>query len=97
MALNSSFRSRVPRSSSDRTTQRRRLLTVAAAAQPAAVISGASSGIGKATAVCLANNGWRVFAGVRSEAAASELSSLNPAIEPIMLDVTRSVSPVPIK
>jgi hypothetical protein len=60
-----------------------------APARPAVVVSGASSGIGKATAAHLAEKGWRVFAGVRTSEAAAELAKLNPAIEPITLDVTR--------
>lgn len=52
------------------------------------MISGASSGIGKAAAIHLASNGWRVFAGVLNDVEAAELAS-NASLEPIVLDVTR--------
>ena len=53
-----------------------------------AVITGASSGIGESTAILLARGGWRVFAGVRTEAAAEALTEAAPAVVPLMLDVT---------
>jgi NAD(P)-dependent dehydrogenase (short-subunit alcohol dehydrogenase family) len=52
----------------------------------AALVTGASSGIGLASAVWLANAGWRVFGGVRTEADASALRSRG--VEPLVLDVT---------
>ena len=52
------------------------------------LITGASTGIGRATAYCLATHGWRVFAGVRSQDDASELNDLEPNIHPLILDVT---------
>ena len=50
------------------------------------VVTGASSGIGLASAVRLAGAGWRVFGGVRTEADASALRERG--IEPLELDVT---------
>ena len=52
----------------------------------AALVTGASSGIGLASAVRLANAGWRVFGGVRTEADATALRG--QGIEPVVLDVT---------
>jgi NADP-dependent 3-hydroxy acid dehydrogenase YdfG len=50
------------------------------------VVSGASSGIGAATARELARRGFHVLAGVRRSADADALRSTN--IEPVMLDIT---------
>lgn len=52
------------------------------------VVTGASTGIGRATAVRLATAGWRVFAGVRREGDAADLETEGVGIEPVMLDVT---------
>lgn len=52
------------------------------------VITGASSGIGRASAVRLARSGFRVYAGIRAEADAAALRAEHPAIEPIAIDVT---------
>ena len=52
------------------------------------VISGASSGIGQATALHLDKHGWRVFAGVRTDAAADELqAAASHRLTPLRLDV----------
>jgi NAD(P)-dependent dehydrogenase (short-subunit alcohol dehydrogenase family) len=52
----------------------------------AALVTGASSGIGRASAVRLASSGWRVFGGVRTDADASSLRE--HGVEPVVLDVT---------
>ncbi|MFY9616104.1 MAG: SDR family oxidoreductase [Candidatus Dormiibacterota bacterium] len=55
----------------------------------AVVITGASTGIGEATATRLAASGYQVFAGVRKEADAEMLRSQSlPSLVPIILDVT---------
>lgn len=51
------------------------------------LITGASSGIGRCTAVFLAEKGYNVFAGVRNEEAFNSLKSENSNINPIYLDV----------
>ena len=56
------------------------------------VITGASTGIGRASARHLAQQGWRVFAGVRKQADADALAADHPNITPLILDVTDSAS-----
>lgn len=51
------------------------------------LLSGASSGIGRATAERLGRAGWRVLAGARSDADLEALAQL-PGTEPLRLDVT---------
>jgi NAD(P)-dependent dehydrogenase (short-subunit alcohol dehydrogenase family) len=51
-----------------------------------ALVTGASSGIGLASAVRLVNAGWRVFGGVRSDEDAAALDA--HGVEPLRLDVT---------
>ncbi len=56
---------------------------------PTVLITGCSSGIGKATARLLAQNNFRVLAGVRSPETAKELAVAElPNLESVLLDVT---------
>lgn len=53
------------------------------------LVTGASTGIGRATAMRLDASGWRVFAGVRDPAAAENLQSdASSRLTPVFLDVT---------
>ena len=57
----------------------------------AVVVTGASTGIGRATALLLDARGYRVFAGVRKEADARELAKDgSDRLTPITLDVTKA-------
>lgn len=58
----------------------------------AVVISGASTGIGAASALLLVEKGFVVFAGVRNESDAQRLAGISPNVRPLMLDVTKSDS-----
>ncbi len=54
-----------------------------------ALVTGASTGIGRATALRLDRDGWRVFAGVRREEDAESLRAEgSERLVPVMLDVT---------
>ena len=56
---------------------------------PSVLVTGASTGIGRATALRLDGAGWRVFAGVRREEDAQSLREAGSAnLEPLILDVT---------
>jgi NAD(P)-dependent dehydrogenase (short-subunit alcohol dehydrogenase family) len=60
-------------------------------ASGAVVVTGASTGIGRATALLLDESGYRVFAGVRKEADADELRRRGTdRLAPVMLDVTKA-------
>lgn len=56
------------------------------------LITGASSGLGKATALRLAQEGYSVFAGVRKAEDKATLDAMNPNIKAIFLDVTNDES-----
>jgi NAD(P)-dependent dehydrogenase (short-subunit alcohol dehydrogenase family) len=59
----------------------------------AVVITGASTGIGRASALHLDRNGYRVFAGVRKEADAKPLSdAASDRLTPLTIDVTEQRS-----
>ena len=54
------------------------------------LVTGCSTGIGRASALLLAENGFRVLAGVRSEEQVDKLQTLGlPDLEPLQLDVTK--------
>ncbi|MGB3624534.1 MAG: SDR family oxidoreductase [Henriciella sp.] len=53
------------------------------------VITGASSGIGRAAAEHLAGKGWKVFAGVRKHSDGDPLKKAHSTIHPIILDVAK--------
>lgn len=56
------------------------------------LITGASSGLGKETAQKLAQEGYKVFAGVRKQEDKESLEDLNPNITAVFLDVTNDDS-----
>jgi NAD(P)-dependent dehydrogenase (short-subunit alcohol dehydrogenase family) len=52
------------------------------------VVTGASTGIGAATALALASGGATIYAGVRNEVDAQRIGALHERLHPLMLDVT---------
>jgi NAD(P)-dependent dehydrogenase (short-subunit alcohol dehydrogenase family) len=56
--------------------------------QRALLVTGASSGIGRASALRLAEAGFTVFAGVRKESDANDVDHLHANLRPVLLDVT---------
>ena len=53
------------------------------------MVTGASTGIGRACALALQRSGWQVFAGVRKESDANDLMEAGPSgLTPLRLDVT---------
>ena len=61
--------------------------------QRSIVVTGASSGIGRATALRLARSGWRVFAAVRKQADADSLvAEAVGGLETVMLDLADRAS-----
>lgn len=63
------------------------------ASERSVLITGASTGIGRACALHMDRLGWRVFAGVRKDADARSLrGEASPRLTPVRLDVTDSPS-----
>lgn len=59
----------------------------------AALVTGASTGIGRACTLRLDQRGWRVFAGVRRQSDADALSALcSENVKPVVLDVTEQAT-----
>ena len=63
-------------------------LTLAPRDRGTVLVTGASSGIGAATAAALADQGFHVLAGVRDLADAADLARSSERVEPIQLDIT---------
>jgi NAD(P)-dependent dehydrogenase (short-subunit alcohol dehydrogenase family) len=62
-----------------------------ASSAPAVVVTGASTGIGQACALELDRRGFRVFAGIRTTAAAEQLrAAASVRLTPLLIDVTQT-------
>src|SRR5207253_8609267 len=71
------------------TAQRLRRSLCSLSAMRTVLVTGASTGIGRATALRLDAGGWRVFAGVRDPADGDGLrAAASERISPVILDVT---------
>lgn len=73
----------------------KRSLAIRPTRSKSVVITGTSSGLGRVAAIRLGELGYRVFAGVRTESCAAELSELSPfpgELIPVLLDVTDAAS-----
>lgn len=58
-----------------------------------ALITGCSTGIGRATAIRLTSNGWTVYAGVRKQEDADGLATAGAdGLKPLIVDVTDAAS-----
>lgn len=57
---------------------------------PTVLVTGASRGIGRATALRLAASGWDVLAGVRKEQDGAALAAEDQRITPVVLDITNA-------
>jgi NAD(P)-dependent dehydrogenase (short-subunit alcohol dehydrogenase family) len=58
----------------------------------AVIVTGSSTGIGAAVSALLADKGFTVFAGVRTEADARRTGDVHSRVRPLLLDVTKSAS-----
>lgn len=56
--------------------------------QRAILVTGASTGIGNATTLALAQNGFTVFAGARKQSDADRLHAMHANVRPVIVDVT---------
>lgn len=56
------------------------------------VITGASSGIGKASVAVMSRAGWKVFAGVRKAADGTKLQAAYTGVRPLIIDVQDAAS-----
>jgi NAD(P)-dependent dehydrogenase (short-subunit alcohol dehydrogenase family) len=69
------------------------IVPLSGAPGPMVLVTGTSSGIGRAIALCLSREGFTVFAGVRTQAASEELRSFGlTTLIPVLLDVTDAAS-----
>lgn len=55
---------------------------------PSVLVTGAARGIGATIVAQLAETGWDVLAGVRSDTDAAAISAVHPRITPVLLDIT---------